>query len=179
MKGGFYMKIMKKRWVKIACIMLTVALIACFIAFGLFYWRVKHSILGEIGIDYVFDVEKICMTQDSGRPNGYLDQRDRKKLFMILSHTRKYDKQKDRPYLLEGNFLYGPFIKFRGKDFHDGQRGNWIHWDYHEGIFVYDYLEPEGDKEWKHSRRYYLEKKYAQELRVLFDKYTFPSPHHG
>lgn len=165
------MKILKKSWVKIACIVLVVALIAGFIASGLLYWRVKHSILEEIGIDYVFRVEKICMDQSEGKPNGYLDQRDRKKLFKILSHTRKYDKQKDQPYLLDGKFLLNPLIDFRSKK-NGRRRGDWIRWEYHEGVFVYYDLVPRGDKEWKHSQKYYLEQKYAKELRVLFDKYS-------
>lgn len=160
-----------KNWVKIVCIPLAVVTFACLITSGLFYWRVKYSILGEVGIDYVFKVEKICMDQSDGKSNGYLDQKDRKKLFMILSHTQKYDKRKDQPYMLDGNFLYGPLIDFRSKK-NKGRRGDWICWDYQEGTFVYYDLVPRGDKEWKHSCKYYLEKKYAQELKVLFDKYS-------
>ena len=52
---------MKKGWVKIVCIALVVVMLACLITSGLFYWRVKHSILEVIGIDYVFRVDKICM----------------------------------------------------------------------------------------------------------------------
>ena len=54
---------MKKGWVKIVCIALVVVMLACLITSGLFYWRVKHSILEVIGIDYVFRVDKICMYQ--------------------------------------------------------------------------------------------------------------------
>ncbi|MCI8337654.1 MAG: hypothetical protein HFH62_03070 [Lachnospiraceae bacterium] len=171
------MKIWKRRWVKIVGILLVVALTACFVASGLFYWRVKHSILGEIGIDYVFRVEKIrmtqysayCMAQDPGFRNGCLNQRDRKKLFMILSHTRKYDKNKDRPYLLDGRFLEGPDISFERENYQLGERGDWINWDYLESTFVYYYPEQKRGEELKHGRKYYLEKKYAQELKALFE----------
>lgn len=163
---------MKKGWVKIVCIALVVVMLACLITSGLFYWRVKHSILEVIGIDYVFRVDKICMYQEGSQPIGYLNQRDRKKLFMILSHTRKYNKHKDQYYLLNGKFLYSPHISFESENLQVGQRGDTIRWDYFEGILVYDYPEQERGEEWKHSSEYYLEQKYAQELRVLFDKYS-------
>lgn len=68
------MKVMKRRWVKIVGIVLVVALIACFIAFGLFYWRVKHSILEEMGINHMFGVKEICMDQFDSPISDYMSK---------------------------------------------------------------------------------------------------------
>ncbi len=140
---------------------------ACLITSGLFYWRVKHSILEEMGINHMFGVEEICLSQFDSPISDCMIKHDRNKLFMILSYTQKYDKHKDWSYLLDGNFLYDPTIRFGSKPFHFGQ-GDRIHWDYQEGVFIYYYP---GEKR-KHSCKYYLERKYAQELKVLFDKYS-------
>ena len=123
--------------------------------------------MGELGIDHMFKNQEIYMFQEDSPTNGCLNRRDRNKLFEILAHTRKYDKHKNQPYLLDGKFLYSPNICFGSGPFRFGQ-GDRIHWDYDEGVFVYYYP---GEKR-KHSRKYYLEQKYAQELRVLFDKYS-------
>ena len=146
----------KKKWMKIVGLMLIVIMLACFIAFGLFYWRVKSSILGEIGLKRVLKIERVAL-YDWDTTSGTLDEGDRRKLFMILSHARKYDQDKDKPYLLDGSFLNGPHISFINKP---GQRGDLISWEYHEGIMEYIYP----GKELKRSSKYYLDKKYAQDL---------------
>jgi len=164
---GIDMKTVKKKWGKIVGIVLAVIMLICLITSGLFYWRVKSSILGEMGIRHVFEIEKVVLAQGDRVALERLDERDQRKLFIILSHTRKYDKSRDKPYLLDGSFLYGPGIFFANKP---GQRGDLISWEYHEGIMEYMYP----GLPIKHSGKYYLDQKYAQELRVLFDKYTLP-----
>ena len=154
----------KRKWVKIAGIMLVVVLIACSIILGLFYWRAKQSILAERGIWNTFGIEKVFLCQGGGTAEGSLSKGDRRKLFMILLHTSRYDKEKDKPYLLDGAFLQGPSISFGDEPF--GQE-DMISWRNQEGIFIY---YPDASP--KHSCEYYLEKKYAQELKALFDKYT-------
>lgn len=163
------MNILKKKWMKIVGIMLVVVLIACLIILGLFYRRVRSSILGEIGIRHVLEIKKVRLTQGDRYAEDYLDESDQRKLFIILSHTRKYDKSRDKSYLLDGSFLYGPHISFASKPYRFGQ-GDRISWEYYKGILVYIYP---GDT-MKESAKYYLDQKYAQELRVLFDKYTLP-----
>lgn len=161
------MKTAKKKWMKIVGLMLIVIMLVCFITFGLFYWRVKSSILGEIGIERMLKIERVALTLWDSPTSDRLDERDRRKLFMILSHARKYDQDRDKPYLLDGSFLEAPSISFINKP---GQRGDLISWKYHEGIMVYIYP----GEELKRSRKYYLDKKYAQDLKALFDKNTLP-----
>lgn len=156
------MKTVKKKWMKIVGMILIVIMLVCFITLGLFYWRVKSSILGEIGLKRVLKIERVAL-YDWDTTSGTLDEGDRRKLFMILSHAQKYDQDRDKPYLLDGSFLNGPAISFATKQ---GQRGDLISWEYHEGIMEYIYP----GEELKRSRKYYLDQKYAQDLKALFDK---------
>lgn len=133
--------------------------------FRTFYWRVKSSILGEMGVSHIFDVNEVCLYQSDSPVIDYLNKRDRRNLFIILSHTKKYEEGRHKPYLLDGAFLHGPYMFFGNKPF--GQK-DMIRWWYQEGIFVYTYP----DRLQKRSCKYYLEKNYAQELKALFDKYT-------
>ena len=159
------MKILKKKWLKIVSIVLAVVLFAGLITSSLSYRKVKSSILGEMGIRHVFEINRICLSQYDYAAEEYLNKSDKRKLFVILSHTKKYDKDKHKPYLLEGTFLLHPSISFRNKA---SEQGDGIYWEYKEGILQYTYPGNSGKK----SGKYYLDKKYAQELRTLFDKYT-------
>ena len=91
-----------------------------------------------------------------------LDREDRRQLLWILSHTRKYDKEKDQPFLLKGYFLPDPYITFRKKGVN--APGHSIDWNYTEATFRYS---PPGTPETK-GPKYYLDEKYAQELKDLF-----------
>ena len=159
------MKNPMKKQSKIMCIFLVVIVCVCLLASFLFCWRVKSSILGEMGIRHVFEINRICLSQYDYAAEEYLNKSDKRKLFVILSHTKKYNKDKHKPYLLEGTFLLHPSISFRNKA---SEQGDGIYWEYKEGILQYTYPGDSGKK----SGKYYLDKKYAQELRTLFDKYT-------
>lgn len=159
------MKMIKKRWVKIVSIMLAVVMLLCLIVFGLFYRRAETSILEKIGIGHIFEVKEIRLAQYDYSAKDKLSMSDKAKLFVILSHTEKYSKDKHKPYLPKGAFLLHPNISFRDDSSH---RGHGIYWEYEKGILEYTFPGDSGKK----SGKYFLEQKYAQELKSLFDKYT-------
>jgi len=168
-KGGVDMKILKKRWMIITGIVFVAVLCVClgFVCFA--YQGVKKSVLGEMGIKRAVNSDTIYFKELDRRAQKNLSQEDRRKLLWLLSHTRKYDKEKDERYILEGYFLPGPRIVF----WEEGRKslGHIIYWNYTEATFYYsppDTTEQKGPK-------YYLDEKYAKELKELFDKYiNFP-----
>ena len=163
------MKMMKKRWVKIVGFALAVVVCACLVFLFLAYRRVKNSILGEMGIKHVIEQNEVFFYELDLSALKALDREDRRQLLWILSHTRKYDKEKDQPFLLKGYFLPDPYIAFRKKGVN--APGHSIDWNYTEATFRYS---PPGTPETK-GPKYYLDEKYAQELKDLFDKYiNFP-----
>lgn len=149
---------------KIMCI-LFIAIAVILIIFLLFFWKVNKSILGEMGIGHIFEVKEIRLAQYDYIAEENLSMSDKIKLFVILSHTEKYSKDKHKPYLPEGAFLLHPNVSFRNGF---SNRGHGIYWEYEKGILEYTYP---GDSA-KKSSKYFLEQKYAQKLKVLFDKYT-------
>ncbi len=163
------MKMMKKRWVKIVGFGFAVVVCACLVFLFLTCRRVKNSILGEMGIKHVIEQDEVYFNELDLSALKALDREDRRQLLWILSHTRKYDKEKDQPFLLKGYFLPDPYIAFRKKGVN--APGHSIDWNYTEATFRYS---PPGTPETK-GPKYYLDEKYAQELKDLFDKYiNFP-----
>lgn len=79
------MKMFKKKWVRIAGIALAAILIASVAVSGLFYWRVKHSILAEMGIHRALELEGIRL------------------------------ETWDQSYLPDGYYMYDPYIAFQKK----------------------------------------------------------------
>jgi len=169
MKGGVDMKLLKKRWIKIAGIVFVAVLCVCLGLVCFAYQGVKKSVLGEMGIKRAINMDTIYFTELDRRAQKHLSQEDRRKLLWLLSHTRKYDKEKDERYILKGYFLPDPYIVFRNEDVNAS--GHIINWNYTEATFYYsppDTTEQKGPK-------YYLDEKYAKELKELFDKYiNFP-----
>ena len=159
------MKMMKKRWVKMLGIVSAAVMLLCLIDFGFFYWRAETSILGKIGIGHIFEVKEIRLAQYDYSAKEKLSMSDKAKLFVILSHTEKYSKDRHKPYLPEGAFLLHPNISFRDDSSH---RGHGIYWEYEKGILEYTFPGDSGKK----SGKYFLNQKYARELKFLFDKYT-------
>lgn len=159
------MKILKKRWVKIVGILLVVALTACVVASGFFYWRVKHSILAEMGIHRALELEGIRLETWDQRAPEQLDMKDRWKMLWILSHTRKYNKSKDQPYLPDGYYMYDPYIAFQKKGGEETECG--IFWDYLKTKFYYY----PSDTSKRENVVYYLDERYAQALKDIFEKY--------
>ncbi len=131
----------------------------------LFFWKVNKSILGEMGIGHIFEVKEIRLAQYDYTAEENLSMSDKTKLFVILSHTERYSKDKHKPYLPEGAFLLHPNISLRNDS---SNRGHGIYWEYEKGILEYTYPGDSGKK----SGKYFLEQKYAQELKSLFDKYS-------
>ena len=165
------MKMMKKRWVKIVGFGFAVVVCVCFILVFFSYRRVKNSILGEMGINNTIKMDSIRFKELDLSAIKELDNRDRRKLIWILSHTRKYDKKKDEPFLLKGYFLPNPYIVFHKKGI--DVSGHRIYWKYEEATFYY--VPPNTSELEQKGATYYLDEKYAQELKDLFDKYiNFP-----
>lgn len=163
--GSEKRKMMKKRWVKIAVIALAVVLIASFAASVFFYWRMKHSVIGELGIHRALELEGIRLETWDQRAPEQLDMKDRWEILWILSHTRKYDKSKDQVYLPDGYYIYDPYIAFQKKGEEETECG--IYWDYLNAKFYYY----PSDTSKRKNVVYYLDECYAQALRDLFEKY--------
>lgn len=150
---------MKKRTKKIA--LTGIAVLMCVFLFGMaiHYINIKKSIWGTMGIDSVNDIDKVQLAQQDFRAEELLAKSDRIRLFYILSTTRKYDKTKDKTYVLNGSFLSYPIVHFEV----DGEKQE-IYWEYETGIIHYGGIEEK-------SVKYYLEEENAAELKELYEKY--------
>jgi hypothetical protein len=149
-------KIIKKR----KLIILAIAIVnICFCV--IFFWRlnIKKSILGEIKIKQVSDMEQVRLAQEDFFAQKHLSKRDKYRLFQILSSTREYNKKKDEDYLLDGSFLYSPKVYF---DF-DNETYR-ISWEYKTGIMYCDSIG-------ENRKTYYLKKENALKLKKLYEKY--------
>lgn len=151
------MKILEKKKILVVSIVI-VSVCLCTI----FYWRqrIGKSVLGEMKIQYACDMDKVRLAQEDFFAAHDLSGRDKLHLFSILSSTRKYDKKRDKSYLLDGSFLYSPKVYF---DF-DNDRYT-IYWKYDSGII---YCE---GTEGKEESYYYLEEDNAAKLKELYEKY--------
>lgn len=150
---------MKKRTKKIAITGITVLMCTCFLCIAILHNSIEKSIWGAMGIDSVNDIDKVQLAQQDFRAEELLSKSDRISLFYILSTTRKYDKTKDKTYVLNGSFLSYPIVHFEV----DGEKQE-IYWEYETGIIHYGGIEEK-------SVKYYLEEENAAELKELYEKY--------
>ena len=111
------MKNIKKRKIPIIVIVLVMVCL-CFILF--LQYSISKSILGETKVKYIVDINKVQevqLAQQDFTAEKMLSKRDKLRLFQILCSTRKYNKKKDKSYLLDGYFLFSPKIHLSyGKD---------------------------------------------------------------
>ena len=156
------MKKIKKQCIIIVGILLVFVMCLCLVLSFFCYQSMKDSIWGEVGLRRMFGTEKVYLVQWQYHAEEAVDRGDRIKLFFLLTHAKKYDKERDKAYLLDGYFLRNPKINFRKKK-DDGDWGDTIFWEDKKGILYY--------YQGKKKMEYYLEKKYAQELKELFEKY--------
>ena len=161
------MKNIKKRKIPIIVIVLVMVCL-CFILF--LQYSISKSILGETKVKYIADINKVQevqLAQQDFTAEKMLSKRDKLRLFQILCSTRKYNKKKDKSYLLDGYFLFSPKIHLSyGKDsswYKDGL----IYWEYKTGIMYYFSMEERKVK----GEKYYLEEDKAAKLKELFEKY--------
>ena len=105
-------------------------------------------------------MDKVRLAQEDFFAAHDLSERDKFRLFSILSSTRKYDKNMDQNYLLDGSFLYSPSVHF---DFDDDRHT--IYWEYESGII---YCE---GAEGKEESYYCLEEDNATKLKKMYEKY--------
>ena len=100
------MKNIKKRKILIIVIVLVMVSL-CFILF--LQYSISKSILGETKVKYIVDINKVQevqLAQQDFTAEKMLSKRDKLRLFQILCSTRKYNKKKDKSYLLDGYFLF-------------------------------------------------------------------------
>lgn len=150
------MRMTKK--MKMLIVIIAIASI-CFCVTAFWQQDIQKSILGEMKIKYVTDIDKVQLAQEDFLAEQLLSETDEIRLFQILSSTRKYNKAKDKSYLLNGSFLYSPKIYF---DFDDDRHR--IYWEYEAGIMYCDSIEGK-------RAIYYLEKENAVKLKELYEKY--------
>lgn len=163
------MKNIKKRKIQIIVIVLVMVCL-CFILF--LQYSISKSILGETKVKYIVDINKVQevqLAQQDFTAEKMLSKRDKLRLFQILYSTRKYNKKKDKSYLLDGYFLFSPKIRLcYGKDY-SWYKDGFIYWEYKTGVMYYYYFSMEERK--VKGEKYYLEEDKAAKLKELFEKY--------
>ena len=162
------MKNIKKRKIPIIVIVLVMVSL-CVIVF--LQHIISKSVLGETKVKYIADINKVQevqLVQQDFTAEKMLSERDQLRLFWILCSTRKYNKEKDKSYLLDGYFLFSPKIRLCYGEDYSWYKDGFIYWEYKTGVMYY-YFSMEERK--VKGEKYYLEEVKAAKLKELFEKY--------
>ena len=160
------MKNIKKRKIPIIVIVLVMVSL-CVIVF--LQHIISKSVLGETKVKYIADINKVQLVQQDFTAEKMLSERDKLRLFRILCSTRKYNKEKDKSYLLDGYFLFSPKIRLCYGEDYGWYKDGFIYWEYKTGVMYYYYFSMEERK--VKGEKYYLEEDKAAKLKELFEKY--------
>lgn len=158
----------KKKRNKLICILVIVSVCAGSVVF--WQYSISKSILGETKVKYIADINKVQevqLAQQDFTAEKMLSKRDKLRLFQILCSTRKYNKKKDKSYLLDGYFLFSPKIYLCYDKDYSWYKDGVIYWEYKTGIMYYFSMEERKVK----GEKYYLEEDKAAKLKELFEKY--------
>lgn len=158
------MKNIKKRKIPIIVIVLVMVSL-CVIVF--LQHIISKSVLGETKVKYIADINKVQLVQQDFTAEKMLSERDKLRLFWILCSTRKYNKEKDKSYLLDGYFLFSPKIRLCYGEDYGWYKDGIIYWEYKTGVMYY-FSGEEGKVK---GEKYYLEEDKAAKLKELFEKY--------
>ena len=134
-------------------------------------FRIQYcSIWSESAIKSLNQYDKVLMHQQGwwGEPAKPLGQKDLIRLYFILGSTRKYRSEKHQKYLPDGKILKDPYIAFYSSKKNSNGAACLISWEYENNtLTVYENVEDE-----KKTNRYYIDKKKAQILHEMFEKYV-------
>lgn len=151
---------------KSALILLCIMLFVCIVTMI----QIQHvSIWSESVIKPLYQYDKVYMHQGGwwGGPAKALNQGDLLRLYFVLGSTRKYQPEKYQKYLPEGEVFNDPVIVFECDEQDSNDASCLMTWEYKNNTIIVE--ENEDGK--RKTHRYYIDKKNAQILHDIFEKY--------